>query len=414
MSRGESSIMKLARLPLGPHLSAVSWFFIETFFLVTIFFLPFSKSVGEGALLVCLALWLLRKFPWDEAFPFVPICNLSYLVFLVAVLLSFTHIPKEDLATGVQGFLKWLKYLGVFFMSVDLFKNEGRTKRFVFVFLVSMTLVCANGFYQLWTGVDLIKHYAVDIPGRFIRMKSSFGSPNGLAAFLAMAIPIGFFVWFKKNRWSPASVLLALMLILFGVSFILTLSRAALLGLFISVGAVVLVSQKKRILIPVLLSPLLLLASKTLRDNFFASLSLKDITIAERFRFWETTLRMIKDHPWLGNGVNTYYLKFAAFAPAEETYRGYAHNCYLQMWGEVGILGLLAFMTPLLVILIKDLFGPRSAKQGLDLKDVLFVGLGAFLVQSFFDTNFYALQASILFWIFWGMYNSASAIKFRH
>ena len=54
-------------------------------------------------------------------------------------------------------------------------------------------------------GLDLVKRYAVDIPGRFIRMRSSFGSPNDLAAFLIAAVPVAFAAWTAEKRWNARS-----------------------------------------------------------------------------------------------------------------------------------------------------------------------------------------------------------------
>ena len=94
---------------------------------------------------------------------------------------------------------------------------------------------------------------------------------------------------------------------------------------------------------------------------------------------------------------------FPNFAPAGATYRGYAHNCFLQLGAEVGLLGLGAFLVPVLAVAWREgaaggvWRGPREA---------LFWGLVAFLIQSAFDTNLYAFQAAHAFWIAWGALNA--------
>ena len=74
------------------------------------------------------------------------------------------------------------------------------------------------------------------------------------------------------------------------------------------------------------------------------------------------------------------------------------------MWSEIGLFGLLAFLIPLSFYLGKGLFFNQFKTRASSLSNALLVGIAAFLIQAFFDTNFYALQASFLFWIFWGMY----------
>ena len=394
--------MKLSRWNLGPRLSSVSWFFIELFTLITVFFLPFSKSVADSAVTVALVLWILRKFPWNEAFPKLSPHLIAYSLFLAAAALSFFQISPDLRLTALHGVLKWVQYFGIFFMGFEFFEKPTRTERLLLVFTVSLALVCINGFWQFWHGVDLVKHYTADVPGRFVRMRSTFGSPNDLAAFLLLALPPAFFFWMREKTWSPRGVARLFVFTLFGVSFLLTLSRSAFFALLVSIALYAAVRNKK-ILVPVLAAPLLLLASPTLWQNFFSSLNPKDITIGERLRFWETTWKMIQEHPFLGNGINTYYLKFASFAPAAETYRGYAHNCYLQLWSEVGLFGLLAFLVPFAALIPQWLFQKGAEDKEILLKHVVGVSVTAFLIQSFFDTNFFALQSAMLFWLFWAL-----------
>ncbi|MBL7198377.1 MAG: hypothetical protein ISS47_09810 [Candidatus Omnitrophica bacterium] len=79
----------------------------------------------------------------------------------------------------------------------------------------------------------------------------------------------------------------------------------------------------------------------------------------------------------------------------------YAHNCYLQMLAEIGIIGLASFLW-----IIGRLFKSsiRSFKKSRDLLLLgLLAGIIAFLVHSFFDTNLYSLQLSVLFWAMLGL-----------
>lgn len=398
------SFMKNLRLNLEPTLSAVSWFFIESFVLITLAFLPFSKSVSDICVVIALILWVLRKFPWNERLRAPKAVLVCYLVFLAANLLSLAHVPHPLLGIGIRGFLKWLKFVGLFFMCAELFQDPKRVARFVPVFLWSMTVACLNGFYQLGAGADLLKHYSVDIPGRFTRMQSSFCSPNGLSAFLILAIPLVFSVWVRQEKWSFKSVAASAGLAVFSVSFAMTLSRAAFFALVLAV-LIFLLRQKsmKALLFLLALTALFLFSSDITRLNFFASLHLTDITIGERLRFWQTTWHMIKAHPWMGNGVNMFFQKFPGFAPESETYRGYAHNCYLQMWSEVGLFGLLAFLAPVALTLWRWLVLKKPSSRDSLLRNALAVGLMAFLVHAALDTHFYSLQTALLFWMSFGL-----------
>ncbi len=391
----------MPRLRLEARLSKVSWAFIELFTLTAVLLLPFSKSAAEIGILISLGLWALRKFPWDEPLPRASICAVAYLSFIGLALLSGAGTTSQGLAETLRGTAKWVKYFGIFFMSTELFCDDKKRGRLIAVLLFSAALVCADGFYQMITGADLVKHYSVDIPGRFVRMQGPFSSPNDLGTFLLFALPLAFFYWLGEKKWRPKSALLVSLTALLTVSFICTLSRSAFLALFLSAFFFVLVTQAKKTVIALTVTPLLLIISPMLRYNFFGSLNLNDITVGERLQVWKVTLKMIMAHPWLGNGINTYTDKFASFAPAGMTYHGYAHNCYLQMATEVGIPALAIFLLPWLIILTKEIAAWRASDRT-PARSALLIIIPAFLVQSAMDTNFYALQASTLFWIFWG------------
>lgn len=388
-------------MPWTTRLTRASLFVEEFFVLWAVAFLPFSKSAVEIGVFTGLGLWVLRKALLKETLGAPREFKAFYALFLLITLFSLFQVSPAATPAAVRGFFKWLKYIGLFFMAAEWFQDPAKTRRLVGVFLVSVFFLTVNGFYQIWFGLDLIKGYSVDIPGRLIRMKSSLGSPNDLATFYLMAIPLVFWLWARERKWSWRSAAPLALLLFFFSALVMTLSRSGLFALFLAVFGYALIRRAFLAAGGMLcLGMAFILSSELLRLNFLHSLNLRDITIAERFAFWQVTWALIQKAPLLGHGVNTYFSNFAAFAPASETYRGYAHNCYLQMWSEVGILGLLAFLAPLL-------FGFWKGRS-FPLKDVLRVGLAAYLIQSFFDTNFYAIQASVLFWVFWGM---AAALK---
>ena len=114
---------------------------------------------------------------------------------------------------------------------------------------------------------------------------------------------------------------------------------------------------------------------------------------------------MLRVHPLLGHGVNSYHRIQPLFITGDVPH-GYAHNCYLQMWSEVGLLGLVFFLIPKFKFLEGSVVQARRSRAHLDLELALSVSLVALLIQAFFDTTFYALQTSALFWVFWGIYHA--------
>ena len=68
-----------------------------------------------------------------------------------------------------------------------------------------------------------------------------------------------------------------------------------------------------------------------------------------RLNYWADSLKIIKVYPWTGTGLGNFNL----------TYARYAHNSYLQIWAEMGILGIIAFLWLIITVLksgLKNLY----------------------------------------------------------
>ncbi|ATW27735.1 O-antigen ligase family protein [Candidatus Formimonas warabiya] len=88
-------------------------------------------------------------------------------------------------------------------------------------------------------------------------------------------------------------------------------------------------------------------SSKLMPSHLISSIrniNLADRNVQERFVFWQDAFKIVKDHPVFGFGGGAF----------EETYRKYqsyfysstqVHNHYMQLWAEVGTVGLIIFLS---------------------------------------------------------------------
>jgi O-antigen ligase len=71
-----------------------------------------------------------------------------------------------------------------------------------------------------------------------------------------------------------------------------------------------------------------------------------NFAIVERLAHWQAALEMMRAHPWLGVGLGNYSAAYADYALLNWPLSlGHAHNIYLQMWAETGLLGLMAYLS---------------------------------------------------------------------
>jgi len=67
--------------------------------------------------------------------------------------------------------------------------------------------------------------------------------------------------------------------------------------------------------------------------------------VIERMAHWQAALGMWTDHPWLGVGIGNYAAVYPAYAlPKWPDSLGHAHNYYLNVAAEAGLLGLVAYL----------------------------------------------------------------------
>jgi Flp pilus assembly protein TadD/O-antigen ligase len=155
---------------------------------------------------------------------------------------------------------------------------------------------------------------------------------------------------------------------------------------------------------------------KLIRDSFmnrfFSKMGVtevdKAISSQARFYMYRSTINMIRDNFFLGVGFGNFRYVYPRYRDRGEwslsglnTRVDQAHSEFLQVFSEVGLIGLLAFLWILTgigtmfwqVAKVRE-YSPQFLK-GL----ALTMGIGATLVQSFFDFNLQNPASGVTFWI---------------
>jgi O-antigen ligase len=128
-----------------------------------------------------------------------------------------------------------------------------------------------------------------------------------------------------------------------------------------------------------------------------------------RFNLWKDSIRIVPDFPLLGRGLGTfrevipYYRSQLDFVKISEVPHGafwhHAHNDYLQLLIECGIVGFLAMIWGLAKT-IRQLFSGLARSTDWRVATVgygLLSGMMALLIHSFFDFNFHIPANALIF-----------------
>ena len=227
----------------------------------------------------------------------------------------------------------------------------------------------------------------------YLRAIATFPDPHMLAFFLGLLLPLALSLFFleKKKRWLIASSLIL-------IADLFTFSRGGYLGLLVG-GLVLLIIVRKdfiqrhrqSLILASLVLFLILVIPNPISLRFFSSFNLQEGSNEGRLAMWNIANTLIIQHPLTGIGIGNFSLSINPLA----TYRNpiYAHNTYLDITAEAGILAGLAWLGILLSTLINFLKKART--------DILYLGtsisLIIFSVHSIVETGIYSPVVLTLF-----------------
>jgi O-antigen ligase len=313
--------------------------------------------------------------------PSSPLLPFLFL-FLFAAALSF--FPATSFNDWRDETLKWVVILALYLVVA----NERDTRKRNIILAAILFSAAFQGIVGL---IEYTRGYGppeFNIPGtRFYRAYGTFEQPNPYGGYMGLVWPVVagvallcWRVWLMKMRpcesvkmgllhtFTRSPLLLFATLVtaiaLLAASGVITSgSRGARLGM-VAAGAVMVLAmlpKPGRIVALVVLMGLAVFALNLIPqtlyaqlDNFlseYGSLDVRGIYLTkvnfsnvERIAHWQVGLDMMRDHPWFGIG-------FGNYEPVYAQYRllywvnalGHAHNYYINIFAETGILGFVAY-----------------------------------------------------------------------
>lgn len=373
--------------------------------------LPIIRIIIPLAFLAWLGSGLVRK---NLRLP-APLTLFALTSFLLWVVLSVSWALNPAWASGKIVF--WLNFFPLFFILASLFQNEDTRKsalqglvwggglislvgiiqfmaQFIIptpllITLISQSLTFFLGIHFA-TAVMQYPSFFVNIGGvTFLRAFAFFPDPHIFAYYTAMLTPLAGYLALRaqSSRWEkvlPGILLLAALL---------TFSRASYVALLVVAGlflATTFWKYKKNLSVPLVLLVIGLagiLAVSPAAPRLMSSFSEEDGSVQERSRLWQEAITNIQERPLLGVGLGNYPLLVKPSADPREPI--YVHNLYLDIAGEVGLIGLALFL-----LFIASCF-PRISFAGAELlsyQNALFLSLSIFLIHSLFEYPLFSVH----------------------
>jgi O-antigen ligase len=376
---------------------------------IAIILIPFAASfssalvnslVGVLVFTLILKLILRKKF-----FLFGAPLNLMFLLLFAVSLFSFVN--SVSIKASLGGLEKILKYSLLYSAVLFGLADARHAKRAAIAIILGLFLASFDAIFQLSWGKDLFRGRPYDAIIGLARPTAAFPHTNVFAVYLGLFLPVCFALLFyhKKGR---GKLFLGLTVGLALFCLIATFSRGAVAGFIFALIMMAIVKKDKLILGIIILSLLLapFLLPQGIRDWMKNTDSIWEVMLnKERINIYKAAANMIKAHPFLGVGTDTFCLNFQKYKiPEKDGFTGegqyFAHNNFLHLAGEIGLFGLAVFLWMLWALF-------RSASGFLKNNDSGFItacglgllgGIAAFLINGMTETTLYYSKVSTLFW----------------
>lgn len=301
-------------------------------------------SMAAGQLFYVIAILLSIIYIWEHRHDlYVPSYVKKYSKSLIVMLLLLlpSAVLTNNIYVGLPEFINvWLWRIPVFFIIALCIRDKKTLFTMLAVFFVDFGIDNLVAFYQLFSGMT----------DRGWGFGSSVLTISGL---MVMLVPIFCVILLDKEfpNYVKAATLWALGCVGFGMYG--NQSRGSWLFNMIMVPIVSLPYVMKRFIHVVAVLAALggVIWGFSTQPQYVARFESITNTTTDgsnlgRFEVWTSSINMFKDYPAIGVGIGQWRTKYEESyrLPSENQHLYHAHNNFIQLLSEVGILGLLGVL----------------------------------------------------------------------
>lgn len=309
-----------------------------------------------------------------------------------------------------------------FMVTLSLLTSRRRAIQLLTLILLVGLFHALSGLFAKYTNVILVDRQSID--GHFSAARAWFVNRNHFAAFIGLSL-IGSITFFVKALLQERRQRILVLVLDFIMSpkilyliaptigliaIALSHSRAGLFGFiaafFLVMGAASYVDSRvgnnKKVILGVFLSVVLLLGF--FGQDIVNRLASQSLSVGERAQQWQVTWQGIKQAPLLGYGGGSYATVFQIFRDGEEFRQvtfDQAHNEYLHIWMEQGLIGLVLWLGLLLSVVFSAIAAYRASNSTF-VTAVLLSGLVVLIaasVQALVDFNLQIINIRIYLFV---------------
>jgi O-antigen ligase len=372
--------------------------------------------VIQGLVVTAMLLWALRL--WISPKPRLLWPPLGWVVLAFMALAIGRYLTADIEYVARQEMIRVLLYAFLFFVIVNNLYRQESAQIISFPLIFLATGISCFAVYQFFTHSNQVWSYVSPFAGR---ASGTYISPNNLAGFLEMLLPLAT-AYVLVGRMKPVlRILLGYAVLAMLAGLTVTFSRGGWAAAVVAlVVLLVVLTFHRNHRLPAFLLLIILAGSGTIFVTRYLSKSLSYIRRVERIEdggqfdyavrrdIWVAAGQMWQDHFWWGVGPAHYDYRFREYRPQSiQLSPDRAHNDYLNLvtdWGTVGGLVVLAGLAVFGAGIKKTWKYVRPSAndfgRGLSNRFAFFLGAGAGLlalsVHSVVDFNLHIPANAIL------------------
>ena len=343
------------------------------------------------------------------------------------LVMGLSLFKNYSIMISLSEFSLFFAYLFLYFLVVNNIENESQSNEIIKYFFFALSFISLYIILHYYGIIPYLREYGPVI--------SPIGQKNWTSNYLSLIFPLMFcFFLLEENKRSKKiyflflSIIYAALMICQSRSIWISLGLTLILGVYLIYRFELLpfFYRNKKWLI-ILLSTFLIItliystdnplnkSPLTVTQRALSTFDEKDPSINTRFLIWKNTLQMIKDRPFLGGGLGSFgmnYLNYQAkFLQDNSQYIKYwtnakeAHNEYLQIGAETGLLGLGILIAILFIfynLVLKFLKEEKDGKKKLVCWGMM-GGITCFLIHSLFTFPLHVPALGSAFFIILGL-----------
>ncbi len=361
-----------------------------------------SGGMGLGALvnifMIVVLYSLLRHFQFK-----ISKAMFYWLPLLSVVALSLYFSPY--LMRGIRSLMVMLTYATIFLLPYHFIKTEAHFKECVKIIVYSSFLPLAAVLYD-------IAFPASSTTKDGFRLFSTFNHPNVFAFYLVTIVSVCFFVvksqLFLSDRRFIRQCWIVLGIGLLCIIGTKTRSAWAVIGLLVLVYGLF---EERRYVLYFASASFIALMIPSVQDRVFDLFQGNDTdaflndyetlnSYAWRKVIWASALEKFWEHPFLGFGYESFTFYSGSFFLIESEVGAGAHNTYVQVLFETGLIGFIALLW-LLVPIAFRLWNLRTNNRENIIVFTLFM---SYCLVHYSDNVFDYLVFNWYFWFFIGAF----------